>query len=76
MEENKKKKKKLTPKWFVIKLSGICFAAYAVYYLRMLITYGGEMETKGIVVSSAFFPCLRGRPRRGIVRWPPFAEWC
>ena len=52
MEENKKKKKKLTPKWFVIKLSGICFAAYAVYYLRMIITYGGEMETKGIVVTA------------------------
>ena len=45
-------KEKLTPRWFIIKLTGILFAIYSVYNIFLFVRDGSAMPPVGIFISA------------------------
>ena len=45
-------KQKLTPRWLIIKLTGILFAIYSAYYIFLIIKDGKTFPREGIVIST------------------------
>ncbi len=45
-------KEKLTPRWFIIKLTGILFAIYSAYNIFLIVRDGSAMPPVGIFISA------------------------
>ena len=45
-------KQKLTPKWFIIKLTGILFAVYSVYNIFIIFKDRSSLPREGIIISA------------------------
>lgn len=45
-------KQKLTPRWLVIKLAGILFAAYSAYNIFILYRNGSTLPEQGVFITA------------------------